>query len=81
VLREFGEQKFIGVSATRSWEKSRNFRYGSYFFSKFQKTVGGVNSITPPPPPPGPERVTNTLEQFYLFEYANNSDSPNIPQK
>ena len=35
------------LSATKSKEKSRNFRYGSYkdFFSKGQKTVVVINEI------------------------------------
>ena len=28
VNKNFGQQKFIWVSATKSWEKSINFRYG-----------------------------------------------------
>ena len=45
----FREKNFIGVS-TKSWEKSRIFRYGlpKVFLSKGQKTPGGVQR--PPTP-------------------------------
>ena len=51
VKKKCSKKNFIGVSATKSWEKSRNFRYGleGDFLSKGQKTVGGVDS--PPLPP------------------------------
>jgi len=47
-------KKFIGVSATKSWEKLRNFRYGlpKDFLSKGQKSVDS----TPPPVLIGLER-------------------------
>ena len=39
---KFWETNFIWLSATKSWEKSINFRYGlpEDFFSIGQKTVG-----------------------------------------
>jgi len=55
VHKIFRQNFFIEVSATKSWKKSRNFRYGSSgdFLSKGQKTVGvGLEST-----PPGPYRV------------------------
>ena len=41
------QKKFIGVSATKSWENSRIFRYGlpEDFLSNGQKTKGGGHGI------------------------------------
>ena len=53
------KNQIIGVSATKSLEMARSFRYGlsEEFLRIGQKTVGlGVDSI-PPPPPPCPYRV------------------------
>ena len=52
---------FIGVSATKSYEKSRNFMYGSSedLLSKGQKTVGGFHPDPRPPP-----RVLPVVEFF-----------------
>ena len=43
VNKIFRKKNLIGVSATKSWEKSRIFRYGlpKDFLSKGQKTKGG----------------------------------------
>ena len=40
----------MGVSVTKSWERSRMFRYGlpEDFFCKAQKTTGGVQGSPPP---------------------------------
>ena len=48
-LNFWREKKFIGVSETKSWEKSRSFKYGSSkdFLSKRQKNVGGGVDSTP----------------------------------
>ena len=47
---EILQKNFMGVSATKSWENSRNFRYGSNedFLSKGQKIVegGGLDKPT-----------------------------------
>ena len=58
------EKKFIWVSATKSWEKSRK--------GKGQKTVGGGGWI---PHPPGPYRVNvfvarNCLVLFLIESVA-----------
>ena len=47
------KKKFIGVFPTKSWKKSRNFRYGSSedLLSK------GIGGLIPTPPPPGPYMV------------------------
>ena len=48
--QKFSRKKIIGVSATKSWEKSRNFRYGwpREFFNKGQKTQGGGRTAPSP---------------------------------
>ena len=44
LFQKFVKQNSIGTSAIKSWEKSRIFRYGlpKDFFSKWQKTQGGL---------------------------------------
>ena len=72
----FRKKNFIGVSATKSWEKSRNFRYGSYedFLSKGQKTEGGGDSnplqvliglrISPSPHPHPPSNIEEGIKKM-----------------
>ena len=62
VIKIFREKNFIGVSATKSWEKSRNNRYGlpEIFLVKGKNRMGGEGWG------PGPYRVKCNGQDLYF---------------